>query len=177
MNRRVFISIVLVLCIIANLHSQEIFKPRPVPLAVTAMKYKDAYARIIYSQPQKLGREIFGKLVPFGEIWRTGDNEATELTITKDMMINNQPLKAGTYTIFTIPQPDKWTIILNSDVGLWGSYNHVPDLDVMRFDIPVETNTTFYEAFTLTFDQKNEMANLLIMWDRLKLSIPFKFIN
>jgi hypothetical protein len=176
MNSRPLIFIVL-LAVVTNTYAQEIFKPRTSPLAVTSMKYKDAYVRIIYGQPLKHGREIFGKLVPYGEVWRTGDNEATEITTTKDLLINNQLLKAGTYAIFTIPQLEKWTIIINADLGLWGSYNYVPTLDVLRFDVPVEANATFYEAFTMFFDQKNEMANLLIMWDRVKVSIPFKFTN
>lgn len=140
------------------------------------MRYKDAYVKIVYGQPQKNNREIFGKLVPYGEVWRTGANEATEITLTRDMQVNNQLLKAGTYSIFTIPQPDQWTIIINSDVGLWGSYNYSQKLDVMRFDIPVVKNL-LTEAFTMSFDQRNEVADLLILWDTVKLSIPFKFLN
>jgi hypothetical protein len=86
-------------------------------------------------------------------------------------------LKAGTYSIFTIPQKDRWTIIINADVGLWGSYNYNEKLDAMRFDVPVQQNNVFFEAFTMLFDQKNNLADLLIMWDDIKLSVPFKFIN
>jgi hypothetical protein len=157
--------------------AQEVFKPRPSPLAVTAMRFKDAYVKIMYSQPQKRGREIFGKLVPYGQVWRLGANEATEITLTKDILINNQPLKAGTYSMFTIPDKEKWTIIINSDVGLWGAYNYVQTLDVMRFEVPVNQNNVNFEAFTMQFDQKNELAELLIMWDTVKVSIPFKFTN
>jgi hypothetical protein len=158
-------------------YSQEVFKPRPSPVAITSIRFKDAYIKIVYGQPQKRGREVFGTLVPYGQVWRTGANEATEITLTKDVQINNQLLKAGTYSIFTIPQSEKWTIIINSDVGLWGSYNYVPKLDILRFEVPSEVNNVGFEAFTMSFDQKNEMANLLIMWDKIKVSIPFKFIN
>jgi hypothetical protein len=156
---------------------QETFKSRPSPLALTSTRFKDAYIKITYSQPQKRGREIFGKLVPYGEVWRTGANEATEVTLTKDMQLNDQILKAGTYSIFTIPGPDQWTIIINADVGLWGAYNYVQKLDVMRFNVPVSANNTTTEAFTMTFDTKNNVADLLIVWDTIKLIIPFKFIN
>jgi hypothetical protein len=108
--------------------SQETFKSRVSPLALTSARFKDAYVKITYSQPQKRGREIFGKLVPYGEIWRTGANEATEITVTKNIQVNNQLLKAGTYSIFTIPGPDKWTIIFNADIGLWGAYNWTSSL-------------------------------------------------
>jgi hypothetical protein len=157
--------------------AQENFKTRPSPLAIAAVRHKDAYVKIVYSQPQKRGREIFGKLVPFGQVWRLGANEATEITITKDILINTVLVKAGTYSMFAIPNQDKWTLIINSDVGIWGAYNYAPKLDVLRFDVPVKENDTITEGFTMIFDQKNELANLLITWDKLNLEIPFKFIN
>jgi hypothetical protein len=151
---------------------------RPSPMAVAAARYKDAYAKITYSRPQKRGREIFGELVPFGQVWRMGANEATEITVTKNVQINGSLLKAGTYSIFAIPNKDKWTIIVNTEVGLWGSYNYNSKLDAMRFDVPVQQIAgDSYEQFTIQFDQRNELADLLIMWDRVKISIPFKFIN
>lgn len=156
---------------------QEVFKPRPSPLAIAAMRYKDAYVKVVYSQPLKRGREIFGKLVPYGQVWRTGANEATEITLTKDILVNNQPLLAGTYSIFTVPDKEKWTIIFNSDVGIWGAYNYNQTLDVLRFDVPVTQNNANFEAFTMSFDQKNDVAELLMMWDTVKVSIPFKFTN
>ena len=156
---------------------QEAIKSRPSPLAILAIRYKDAYIKITYSQPQKRGREIFGKLVPYDQVWRTGANEATELTITKNIQINGTLLKAGTYSLFTIPQKDSWTIIINSEVGLWGAYNYNSKLDVMRFNIPPSTTDTVYESFTMQFDHRNEVADLLLYWDRTKISIPIKFIN
>ena len=87
-------------------------------------------------------------------------------------------MKAGTYSLFSIPDADKWTIIVNSEVGLWGAYNYNEKLDVMRFDVPVQKiENVVYEAFTMQFDQKNEMADLLLMWDDIKLTVPLKFIN
>ena len=156
---------------------QDALKSRPSPLAIVAVRYKDEYIKITYSQPQKRGREIFGKLVPFDQVWRTGANEATELTTTKNIQINGTLLKAGTYSLFTIPQKDSWTIIINSEVGLWGAYNYNSKLDVMRFNIPPSTSDTVYESFTIQFDHRNEVADLLLYWDRTKISIPIKFIN
>lgn len=157
--------------------AQDVVNARPSPLALTAVRYKDAYVKITYGQPQKRGREIFGKLVPYDQVWRTGANEATELTVTKNMQINGTLLKAGTYSVFTIPQKDKWTVIINSEVGLWGAYNYNSKLDVMRFDVPVAIADMVYESFTLEFNHRNELADLLLFWDKTKISIPFKFIN
>jgi hypothetical protein len=157
--------------------AQEVFRGRPSPLAIAATRYKDAYVKVVYSQPLKRDREVFGKLVPYGQVWRTGANEATEVTLTRDVMINNQIVKAGTYSLFTIPNADQWTIILNNELGLWGAYNYNERMDVLRFNVPVSANPTFYEAFTISFDQRNEMADLLMMWDKTIVKIPLKFIN
>ena len=92
--------------------TQEAASPRPSPIQIVTARYKETYLKITFSQPQKKGRQVFGKLVPYDQIWRTGANEATEITITKDILINQQPLKAGTYSLFTIPSKDKWTIII-----------------------------------------------------------------
>jgi len=157
--------------------AQDVTPVRTSPLALVTAKSKDTYLKIIYGQPQKKGREIFGKLVPFGQVWRTGANEATEMTITRDIIINSILLKAGTYSIFTIPQSDHWTIIINSELGLWGSYNYNSKLDVFRFDVAPKPADKIYEAFTITIDQRNELADLIMQWDSTKISIPIKFIN
>ncbi len=157
--------------------AQSAEKQRPSPAAITAVRYKDTYVKVTYSQPFKRGRQLFGKLVPYGQVWRTGANEATEITLTKDLQINGKPLKAGTYAIFTIPENDKWTIIINSDLGLWGSYNYNEKLDVMRFQVPVQTADKICDPFTISFDLQNDSANLLLCWDTVKISIPIKFVN
>ncbi len=160
------------------LWSQDAVGALPSPLAIARMKYKDAYVKLTYSQPHKRGRIIFGNLVPYGRVWRMGANEATEITLTRDMQINGQLVRAGTYSLFAIPEQDKWTIIINAETGLWGSYNYNEKLDVMRFDVQVaNTGKLIYEALQMKFDQKNELANLLINWDNVQISIPFKFLN
>jgi hypothetical protein len=159
--------------------AQEATKPRVSPLAIAAVRYKEAYVKIVYSQPQKKGREIFGKLVPFGQVWRTGANEATEITVTKDILINNQPLKAGTYALFTIPGKDKWKIILNSDLGMWGSYNYNSKMDVLSFEAASQPipGGIVYEAFTIVINQKTDTANVLLLWDKTQISFPIQFLE
>jgi len=153
-------------------------KDRTSPLAIAAIRYKEAYVKITYSQPQKNGREIFGKLVPYGKVWRTGANEATEITVTKNISLHGFLLKAGTYSIFTIPDKEKWTIIINAELGLWGAYNYNARLDVLRFDVvPQVLSTEVSEAFTIQFDQRNESADLMMVWDKVKVVVPVKFLN
>lgn len=155
--------------------AQEAILPRPSPVAIVTARYKDTYLKITYSQPHKRDRLIFGELVPYGEVWRTGANEATELTITKDILINKLPLKAGTYSIFTIPEKDAWTIILNGDQGLWGSYNYNTKMDVIRFSVPVQVTPDVYEPFTIMIDQKNDKAEIILAWDTVQVRIPIQF--
>lgn len=159
-------------------YSQLAITPRPSPLAIATARYKDTYLKIVYSQPHKRGREIFGKTVPYNQVWRTGANETTEITLTKDLLINNRPLKAGTYSLFTIPNKTNWTIIINSDVGMWGSYNYNVKQDVLRFDAPVETLTdVVYEPFTILIDQKTDKATLSLVWDKTKVTFPLQFME
>lgn len=156
--------------------AQDAVKPRPSPLAVVTSRYKDTYIKITYSQPHKRGRAIFGGVVPYGQVWRTGANEATELTVTRDIKINGTDLKAGSYSLFTIPQKDAWTIIINGELGLWGAYNYNSKLDIARFDVPVTPVTEFvYEAFAILIDPRNARADLVLAWDRSKVIIPIQF--
>jgi hypothetical protein len=172
-------AIVCILILLSTvMFAQESGRLRPRPTALVSAKYKDTYIKITYCQPQRKGREIFGILVPYGEVWRTGANEATEITLTRNVLINGNLLEAGTYSLFTIPDQEKWTIILNKDVGLWGSYNYNPKVDVMRFERPVQsTDGKVFDAFTIQFDQKNSTADILLIWDQTIVSIPIQFIE
>lgn len=171
------LRILVVMMSLSTVCAQDPVKPRPSPAAIVKAKYKDTYLKITYSQPHKRGREIFGKLVPYGQVWRTGANEATEITITKDIFINNTLLPAGTYSLFTIPEEEVWTIIINKDLGLWGSYNYNINMDLIRFTIKPEKSSPSYEAFTISIEQRNSVATLLLMWDNVKISIPIEFIE
>ncbi len=178
MNKHSFGVIIVLLLIGSATWAQDAIAPRPSPLTALTARYKDTYLKIVYGQPHKKGREIFGKLVPFGEVWRTGANEATEMTITKDIFIKGQLLPAGTYSLFTIPEKEKWTIIINKDLGMWGSYNYNPKMDVFRFEVPVQSVTDMvYEPFTILIDQKNNKAEIALFWDKTRVSFPVDFIE
>lgn len=160
-----------------NIYAQEAIKPRMSPLEVVTLKYESTYVKITYGRPHMKGRKIFGELVPYGEIWRTGANEATEITFTKDVLINKRRLKAGTYTMFTIPQPDKWKVIFNSDLGQWGSYNYNPAKNVMETEAQVLPTEVTYEPFTIEFQlQKNE-AQVQMMWEKTMAYFTIGFLD
>lgn len=129
--------------------------------------------RIIYSRPQLNGRKVFGDLQKFGEVWRLGANEVTEIQFFKDVWINNKKIKKGRYSLYCIPYGDKWTLIVNKETDVWGlMYNAAKD--VIRTDIPVEKNNTT-EALTIIFEKSNKGANMLLYWEDVKTVLPIVF--
>ncbi len=176
-KRSVFCTALLavMLLLFNEVQAQEPVKPRPSPLEVVTIKWEDTYVKITYSRPHKRGRMVFGELVAFGKVWRTGANEATELTTTGDIKLAGTDVPAGTYSLFTIPQKDKWTIILNSDLGQWGAYRYDPEKDVVRFDVPTKQLSNTFEPFTIEFEQTAKEVVLKMMWDQTGVEIPVSF--
>ena len=148
---------------------------RASPLSITTSRYKSTYVKIVYRKPKKNGRVVFGGLVPYGQVWRAGANEATEITLTGDVLLSGQLLRAGTYSIFTIPNERQWTIIINADLGLWGSYNYNPKRDVLRLEVPSMTTQDVAEAFTIGIDARNNKAGIYLHWDKTKVVIPVEY--
>lgn len=132
-------------------------------------------ARVVYSRPQKNGRSVFGELVEYGKIWRLGANEATEIELYKDAQVKGNKLKKGRYTMYAIPTQDKWVIIFNRETDIWGAFQYDQTKDVLRVDVTPEKTTDPAEAFTMVFEKANGGANLTVMWDAVKASIPFTF--
>lgn len=148
---------------------------RKSPMAVAKYQSNAIYIKAVYGQPSKRGRVIFGELEPYGKVWRTGANEATELTFTKDIKIAGKPLKAGTYTLFTIPNPEKWTVIINAELGQWGAYKYEKDKDLFSFEVPVTKPEYQYEAFTIEFEETKTGADMELLWDTTRVAIPLTF--
>lgn len=147
----------------------------PMDLAMArADKNSVPLARVIYSRPQKKGRDIFGELVPFGKVWRTGANEATELTIYTPLKFGNTILNPGTYTLYTIPEEDSWTIIINSDTNVWGAFSYKKEKDVARMEVPCMQAAAPIESLSMIFKTDSKGTTLLIGWDNEYVEIPFK---
>ncbi|MGB8704747.1 MAG: DUF2911 domain-containing protein [Gillisia sp.] len=162
----------------ANNNSGQINFPKsdisPMDEAIYRNPDEKVMARVIYSRPQKKDREIFGKLVPYGQVWRTGANEATELTLYQDMSIAGKTVKAGTYTVYTIPEQHEWTVILNSKTNTWGAFDYSEKEDVVRVKVPVKTAPTSIESFSMAFVPNDNGAKLLMGWDNKYVEVPFK---
>ena len=136
--------------------------------------YAAPFARVIYSRPYLQGRQLFHDLLKYGEAWRLGANEATELQLYRDASIQNKKVKAGRYVLYCIPQADTWTIGINSNIDSWGL---VPDTtkDLFRFTIPVKKTHQHLEYFTMIFEKTDDGAELLIAWSDVEARLPINF--
>ncbi len=130
--------------------------------------------RVIYSRPQLNGRKVFGELQEFGKVWRLGANEATEIEFFRDVRINGKKIKKGRYTLYTIPYADKWTLIVNNETDIWGSFKYDQAKDVLRVDLPV-TRSENTEAMTIVFDKTTKGADMDMFWENVKVSLPVEF--
>ncbi len=118
----------------------------------SSYKISDKVVKVVYGRPQLKGRDL-AKLAPANKVWRTGANEAVEITFYKDVVFGGKEVKAGTYSLFTIPNEKEWTVILNSARNVWGSYYYEQDKDVVRVSGKVSTSETNIEAFSMLFDE------------------------
>lgn len=135
-----------------------------------------ALVRVIYSRPARNNREVFGKLVPYGKVWRTGANESTEIKFYQDATIQGKKVKAGTYSLFTIPGENEWTIILNSDLDYWGAYKYKAENDVLRVTVPAQKATDVIEHFAIQFAKgTNSDAVMRLGWDTARVEVPLSF--
>lgn len=144
------------------------------PEAVAAFDQNGLKLMVTYCQPSKKGREIFGQLVPFKQVWRTGANEATEITFAQDVRWGDKPVKAGTYTLFTIPDAAQWTAILNSTTGQWGAYRYDAAKNVAETTGRVEAQPNATELFTISFAPAEGGADLHLVWDKTKVIVPIR---
>jgi len=129
---------------------------------------------VTYGRPYKNNREIFGGLEKFGKVWRVGADEATTISFSKDVKFGGEGIKAGTYTMFAIPEAKEWTIILNSQPGQWGAYGYEKnkDKDVAKFKVPVNKLSNVVEQLTIRFAND---GSLIIEWDTTQVSISLSY--
>ena len=146
--------------------------PRPSPAASVSEKIGIAKVAITYSRPAVKGREIWGALVPYGQVWRLGANDATTLEVSEDAKVAGRDLKAGSYALFAIPAKDKWTVVVNAQAKQWGAYFRDPKKDAFSFEV---TPTSGPHVEWLEFRLHPESARSLrveMAWEKLRLSFP-----
>ena len=127
----------------------------------------NTHFKIKYERPKKNDRKIFGGLVPYDEVWRTGSSECTKISFDTEVYIDLEKIKAGTYSLFTIPTEDEWTIILNTDTTLYGAYDYDQGKDVLRFTMSPRKTDHWSEAFDIGIDVVDDKAEVNIRWEDL----------
>lgn len=134
---------------------------------------------VFYNRPYKKDRKIFGELVPFNTVWRTGANEATTFKTNQDLLIDGSELQAGKYSLWTIPMEKSWKIIFNAKMYPWGinleeeAYRN-PAFDALILEVPVTQLEKPLEQFTISFEQEGEFILMVLAWDRTRVTIPIK---
>ncbi|MCX8019969.1 MAG: DUF2911 domain-containing protein [Chitinophagaceae bacterium] len=132
-------------------------------------------ARVIYSRPQKAGRTIFGGLVKNGEVWRLGANEATEIEFFRPVKISGKKIKPGRYTMYAIVSDSSWTLIINKETDVWGSFRYDPKKDVVRTEVTPQKTDNVVEYFSMMFEKNASGCNLIIAWDMTRVALPIVF--
>lgn len=176
--------LVLLFLIIFSVNAQDVkFPPldtSPVDIGYfpsKAVKFKKGETtspsiKVIYSRPSVKGRAIFGELIPFGKVWRVGANENTEIKFYKPVTIGGVAIPAGSYSLFAIPEKDKWVVIINKDTDLWGAYPYDETKDLVKITVPVKPVENTIEALSIVFTAQASGANLVIGWDKTTVEVP-----
>lgn len=134
-----------------------------------------AKVRVVYSRPQKKGRTIFGELVKYGEPWRLGANETTEITFFEDVKIGGSEVKAGRYGILANVEKDNWEFVIHSNIPSWGAHNHDEKKNVAKVSVPVTANSTEVEALSVVFDKKDDKnVDMVVAWDKTLVRMPIE---
>lgn len=159
-----------------NVDAQKFAKMDKSPMDAAAFptdyKNADKLIKIIYSRPQLKDRAV-SKLAPNGKVWRTGANEAPELTLFTDMKLGDTTVKAGTYSFYVIPGDNQWTAVISTDRNVWGSYFYDQANDVARLAVPVSTGKESLEAFSIAFEKSDDGVHMHLGWGTTRIAVPF----
>ncbi len=152
--------------------AQQDKSKRPSPPASAECKFPDGKSvKVDYSSPRAKGRKIFGDLVPYGQVWRTGANESTTFVIDSAVVVGGQNVPAGHYTIFTIPEANKWTLVISKKTGEWGTDYPGTGEDLARVPMSVSKTGAPVENFTIGFDQAGNKCTLHMDWENTRASV------
>src|SRR6266404_5750609 len=178
MRKLLGISVAVILCVIVAaivVRARQDKSKRPsLPATAKCELAGGKSVTIDYSSPRKKGRVIFGDLVPYGQVWRAGANEATTFVTTADLTVGGKAVPAGKYTMFAIPSEDKWTLVISKKTGEWGTAYPGPENDLVRVDMKVSKTSSPVENFTLAFDQSGNGCTLRMEWENTRASIDIK---
>ncbi len=173
----IVLSILALGLLLYSVFVENIFSSRLSPKDSAKISLNDLDLKVEYNRPSKRDRDVFGALVPFNKVWRTGANEATTFSTNKDLMINGLHLKKGKYTIWTVPMKDSWKVMLNSKQYEWGVNEKMvpmwdPNYDVIEIEVATTQLDSTVEKFTIAFDNTTGNLKLSMAWDSTKIEVP-----
>ena len=181
--KKVLLSSILALCVcgicLQEAAAQATLKaPTASPDATLVQNFGESDITVTYGRPSARGRKIFGQLIPFDSLWRTGANDCTALALRETVIIGGKKIPAGKYSLFSIPAQEEWTLILNRDATLHGAFGYDSQVDIHRFKVKPETAGRFYETFTIEFGDFNPRgeSSLNLMWENTMVKIPLQTI-
>jgi Protein of unknown function (DUF2911) len=169
------------LTLIANLFisisglAQQLQMPQASPSARLTQKVGLTDVVVDYSRPSTKGRKIFGELVPYGEVWRTGANGATIISFSTEVMIGGKKVPAGAYALYSIPGKSSWTMILSKNTKLWGAIGYNPQEDLIRFEATPSKTSRMYDSFEISFNNLTDSnADLSLKWEQTRVDFTIK---
>ena len=172
--KKIFLSAITIACF-ALLSTAQLKMPAPSPTQTVKQDFAIGIIELTYSRPLAKGRKIFGDLVPYNKLWRTGANAATKIAFSEPVEIGGKKLDSGSYVLYTIPGIESWEIILNRGLKNWGTDGYKESEDVLRISVPVFKMKNKMESFTMEFsDVKPETCSLDIQWEKTMVSIPLR---
>lgn len=174
-SARMLLVVVAVVLVTAVPALAQLEIPRVSPKATVSQTVGLTDISIAYGRPGVKGRTIWGGLVPYDEVWRTGANDATTITFSDTVMINGTAVPAGTYGLFTIPGKQSWTVILNKAAKIWGTYEYKQDEDILRFAVTPRPAATHQEWMQFRFDSlATESVDVVLAWEKVEIAFPIK---
>jgi hypothetical protein len=178
-NMKKFFFLTALAVALASVANAQIKTPQPSPTAKVSQEVGLTKIEVEYSRPSAKGRKIFGELVPFGEIWRTGANASTKVMVGEDAKINGLMLPKGSYALYTIPGPREWTVIFYKNTTFWGTpepAEYKSEDEAVRVVVPASALKEAVETFTISVGNlKNNGADLEISWENTKVAVPMTF--
>ncbi|WP_118950036.1 DUF2911 domain-containing protein [Taibaiella helva] len=193
--KRIFITILTSGCLVFSTYAQDLKLPAPSPTAVIKQDFSTSSIEINYSRPSTRGRKIFGDLVPYGKVWRTGANTATRITFNEDVFLMGIPadknaempdmasgkqyqvvkfaIPKGSYALYTVPGRNAWKIIINKGIGNWGVSGFDPKDDVAEFIVSTDKVNDEVKSFTISLDNlTGNQCDMVLSWENTKVTIP-----
>ncbi len=175
---RHFILLLCALVLGTSVFAQELKLPAMSPTSTVSQDFSTSKIEITYSRPSMRGRKVFGDLVPFGQVWRTGANAATKVTFGEEVLIGGATVKPGSYSLYTIPGEKEFVVVINKNTGSWPGEEFPKADDIVRFSVPASKTSSTVETFSIDIGNITfSTCSIDIMWENTQISIPVKADN